>query len=233
MQFQLSLIFSLFFDPLLSLFLRSVSLYSFQSFILHLWRQYSRVLPLSFPTDSKFSLSFSPGYYLDLELFSCFLYSFSHSFFLFFCRILLLFSSIVYVYSPATSPPPFLSLPLSAFYTFFLDFHIPLSLPSRFLFFPFTLHRLPLPIGYMQFQRSLCQNLPSLLHPRFHSELHPFRSPDPAPLHSPDSAARDLTFFTSIVFHRESQPCIVGGCIFSPLNRLRRKPYDTFLNQAK
>lgn len=107
MQFQLSLIFSLFFDPLLSLFLRSVSLYSFQSFILHLWRQYSRVLPLSFPTDSKFSLSFSPGYYLDLELFSCFLYSFSHSFFLFFCRILLLFSSIVYVYSPATSPPPF------------------------------------------------------------------------------------------------------------------------------
>lgn len=116
MQFQLSLIFSLFFDPLLSLFLRSVSLYSFQSFILHLWRQYSRVLPLSFPTDSKFSLSFSPGYYLDLALFSCFLYSFSHSFFLSFCRILLLFSSIVYVYSPATPPP----LPFSPSFVRFL-----------------------------------------------------------------------------------------------------------------
>lgn len=86
--------------------------------------------------------------------------------------------------------------PLSAFYTSFLDFHIPSSLPSRFLFFPFILHRLSLPIGYMQFQRSLCQNLPSLLHPRFRSELHPFRSPDSTPLHSPDSAARDLTFFT-------------------------------------
>lgn len=115
-----------------------------------------------------------------------------------------LFSPIVYVHSPETSLSPSL---------LYLLFVRPPSTCIFFFFIPSVVSVLPFhspstPIGCMQFQLSPCQTLPSLLHPRFYSELHPFRSPDSLPSILPTALRSHVLYIhrvsprKSILYHR-------------------------------
>lgn len=137
---------------------------------------------------------------------------------------------------PFLSPLHPFSLSLGLFWLLF-----PSSVSLRSSRRGFRLSLLSLPAAatnYTRFHLSL-QDLSSLSRP-------PTRAPSFIPLvHSARSLSsffqqrRDLAFFVSLAFHRESHPCIVGGRIFAPPTRRRdggervREPRDTFLDQIK